>query len=174
LVSRPKRPGQEAERVEALEPLAIVDVTLGPTPDLLHLLWIHKEDLEATRLQPLKKWDPIDAGGFEGDRRDAAPREPIGQGFQVGGERPEAAHRLGIINGGHRHKMRFRPDVDPCGMQVDGGQVWWESGSRLRGFRLAWRHNHLHNNMVRKAAVGAGAAPLQHSSKRDQGQACHQ
>ena len=52
LVGRPKRTGQEAERVEALYPLAIVDVTLRPAPDLLDLLRIHEEHLEAARLQP--------------------------------------------------------------------------------------------------------------------------
>jgi hypothetical protein len=174
LVGRPKRPGQEAERVAALEPLAIGDVTLGSSPDLLDLLRLPEEDLATARLQPLKERAPIDAGGFEGNRRDAAHGEPIGQGFQIGRVRPAAAYGLGIVPRGHGHTMRFRPDVDACCMQVDGGQWRREGRSSLGGFLRAWRHNHLHNSTVRGgAAVGAGAAELQHSSQRDQVQTCH-
>ena len=43
--------------MEALEPLAIMDVTFGPSLDLLDLLWIDKKDREATRLEQLKKRD---------------------------------------------------------------------------------------------------------------------
>ena len=48
---------------------------------------------------------------------------------KAAGVRPDAAHGLRIGTRGERHKMRFRPDVDACRMQGDGGQVWWESGS---------------------------------------------
>jgi hypothetical protein len=137
LVSRPKRPGEEAKGVEALEPLAIVHVTLGSAPDLLDLLRIDEKHLEATGLQQLKEGDPIDACRFQGYGRDATHHQPGGSGFQISCVRSETTHGLGIVTRGHGDKMRFRPDVDACRMQVDGGQLRWEGGRGLRGFALA-------------------------------------
>ena len=51
LVSRPKRTGEETKGVEALYPLAIVDVTLGSAPDLLDLLRIYEKHLVKSGIQ---------------------------------------------------------------------------------------------------------------------------
>src|SRR6266545_6049900 len=60
LISRPEGASEQPEGVEALNPLAVMHVTFGPALDLLDLLRIDQEDLEATRLEQLKERDPID------------------------------------------------------------------------------------------------------------------
>jgi hypothetical protein len=137
--------------VEALDPRAIVDVTLGSASDLLDLLGIHAEALAAACLQELKERNPIDARRFEGNGRDAACGSPVCQGFPVRRVRPQAAHGLRVVTRGHGDTMRFRPDGDARRMQISGSQLRREGGSGLRGFALAWRHNHLHNSPVRGA-----------------------
>jgi hypothetical protein len=125
LVGRPERTREEAEGVETLDPLAIMDVACGAALDLLYLLRIDEEDLEATRLQEFKEWDPIDASGFLRDGRDATRGEPVRQGFQVGRVGAETAHRLGVITGRDRDKMGFGPDVNARSMQVSGRELRW-------------------------------------------------
>ena len=153
--------------MQPLDPLAIMHIAFGAPLDLLHLLRVDEEDLEAARLQELKKGDPIDAGRFEGHGSDATRQQPVGKGVQVSGIGAEAAHRLGIITGRDRHEMGFGPDVDARRMQIDGCQLRWEGG--LGGGRLVLGHGGLHNASGRSEAAGAGAARLKHSSKRDQG-----
>ena len=98
-------------------------VTFGPALDLLDLLRIDQEDLEATRLEQRKERDPRDPGRFEGDCRDRTRDSPGGDSFQVGGKGTETAHRLRVITGRDCHKVGFSPDVDACGMQVGGREL---------------------------------------------------
>ena len=60
LVCGPKRTGQEAEGMQALDPLAVMHVAFGSALDFLDLLRVDQEHLEAPRLQQLKEGNPID------------------------------------------------------------------------------------------------------------------
>ena len=132
--------------MEPLPPLAVVDSALGPPVDLLHLVRIDQEHLEATGLQELNQRDPVDPGRFQGNSRDPARGQPVGQGLSVDRVRTKAAHRLGIVTQGNRHVVRFRPHVAPRRMQVDGGSWGWEGGLRARLLRLASSHGCLRHH----------------------------
>jgi len=71
LIRRPERTRQQPTGREALEPLAVLHVTCGPALDVLDLLWVDQEHLEATGLKQLKEGDPIDPSGFHRDRGDS-------------------------------------------------------------------------------------------------------
>jgi len=137
------RAGQSTKGMEPLPPLAVVDIARGPPVDLLHLWRIDQEHLAATGLQELNQRDPVDPGRFQGDGRDPARGQPVGQGLSVDRGRTTAAPRLGIVTRGNRHVVRFRPHVDPRRMQVDGGSWGWAGGLRARMLRLASGHGGL-------------------------------
>ena len=146
LVRGTKRPGQEAEGMQALDPLAVMHVACGPTFDLLDLLRVDQEHLEATRLQQLKERDPIDPRRFHGDGGDRALGQPSRQGVEVGRRGRKATHRLGIIAGGDRHIRGFGPNVDARRVEVGSRPLRRECRLGAGLFLLAWGHGHLHKS----------------------------
>jgi hypothetical protein len=65
--------------MEPLQPLAVVDIVLGPPLDLLHVLRIDQQHLKAPALQELTQRDPLDPGRFQGHGRDPARGQPVSQ-----------------------------------------------------------------------------------------------
>ena len=57
LCASSKRRGQQAARVQVLQPLAVGDVRL-PAGHVLHMVRIHKADLDPARFEDLKERDP--------------------------------------------------------------------------------------------------------------------
>jgi hypothetical protein len=126
------RAGQEAKGLEPWSPRAGVDSTLGP-PRALRPRWrIDQEHRHAPGLQALTPRAPLDPGRFQGDGRDPARGQPVGHARDVDRVRATAAHRLGIVTGGHRPLRRFGPHVETRRVPVDGGQwggrAGWERG----------------------------------------------
>jgi len=74
---RSKAGAQQAIRVKALQPLRIAHVCLA-TRHMLGVTGIDQKYLEATLVEQFINRDPVDAGRFHNDRRDAAFSEPIG------------------------------------------------------------------------------------------------
>ena len=116
LIRGAKGAGQQTEGLEPLPPLAVMDITCGPPPDLPYLWRVDQQPLEPPALQSLKAGEPIDSCRFQGDRGDTTPGQPVGQGGSVDGVRPKVAHRLRIVTRGHRHIMGFGPHVDARGV----------------------------------------------------------
>ena len=112
---RAEGPPQEADGMEVLEPLAVLDIRL-PARDVLDVAGVHQADLNAAGLQDLVQGDPVDARGLHGDGGDAALREPRGHGEQILGEGPEAPDRL-------RVPVKRHADVELGGADVDRRRV---------------------------------------------------
>jgi hypothetical protein len=66
--------------MEPLPPLAVMDLTFGPPPDLPYLLRVDQPHLEPPTRQSLKEGDPRDSRRFQGDRGDPTQGQPVGQG----------------------------------------------------------------------------------------------
>jgi hypothetical protein len=143
LVWGAERASQQANGLEPWPPLAVVDSTLRPPRDLLHRWRIDQPHLNAPARQELKPRTPRDPSRFQGHGRDPARGPPVGQALSIDRVRATAAHRLGVVTGGHRHNMRFGPHVNACGPQVDGGQLGWERGLGARRLRRAVGHGRL-------------------------------
>ena len=146
---------------------------------------IDQEDLEPLGLEQLVQGDPVDAGRFQGDGRDAAVGQPVGQGLQVGGAGAEAATGRASGSGGDGDRVAAKAEVNAAGVAVadqarthgtplrpwrvrphsPGGSGGCGRGGRgtgsrgLAGFVLAARHGGLHNTGVgtepREAGGGA-------------------
>jgi hypothetical protein len=74
--------------MELLDPLAVEDVGLAPGHSL-QLSGIDEPHLEAARTEELEEGDPVHAGGLHRHGLDATPGQPVGQGVEIRGERPE-------------------------------------------------------------------------------------
>src|SRR5262249_15263095 len=70
---------------------------------------------------------------------DAAVSQPVSEGFEVGGESPKPADRLGISVGGDANPMDAVVDVDPGGVGILNGQ-----GRARLGRGLGRAHEGLH------------------------------
>jgi hypothetical protein len=173
VVRRPEGSRQQAKGGSALPPLTVMHSTLRPPVEAVHLLGIDQEDLATTCLQQLAEGDPLDTGRVQRDRRAAPGGYPVGQRLPVGRAGPNAAYRLGGVRRWHRDIMGVCPDVDACGVSVDGSQWWWERACGLRLCLLAWCPGRLHPSLGRDRAASAGAAGWKHAAKRDQVSACH-
>ena len=113
--------GQQAVGVELLQPLAILDVGLA-AGKVFDVVGVDQADVQSVGFQDLGDRDPVDAGGFHGDRGDAAGDQPAGEGVEVLGEAEEASDRVGITIGGNGHEELLGADVDAGGVGVD--QAW--------------------------------------------------
>ena len=76
-IRRPKAPAQQAHEMEISNPLAVRHIAL-PARYVLDVAGIHEADLQASGLQDLEDWDPVNARGFHGDARHATRLEPVG------------------------------------------------------------------------------------------------
>lgn len=108
---------QEANRVEILEPLAVLHVAL-PARDVLDVAGFHQTDLDAARLQDLEEGDPVHPGGLHGHGGHAALLEPVREGVQVLREGPEAPDGLRVAIERHTDVDLGGPDVDARGVRV--------------------------------------------------------
>ena len=61
LILRPERGCQQSIAMQALNPLAIEHIGLGPARDLPGLPRIHQEHLEAAAFEEFEQRDPVDA-----------------------------------------------------------------------------------------------------------------
>ncbi len=96
--------------MQLLDPLRVVDVCLAAR-DVLRVTRIDEHDIEATSLENLEHWYPIDTGRLHRDGGDAQSYEPVGQPVQITREAPERPHGLRVKLRGHRDDMKRCPDV---------------------------------------------------------------
>jgi hypothetical protein len=136
--------GQQTKGMAPLPPLAGVDITVGPPPDLPYLWRVDPQHLEPPARQSLNEGDPRDPRRFQGDGGDTTPGQPVGHGCSVDRVRPKAAHRLRIVTRGHRPIMRFGPHVDARGVSIDGSELGWESRLRASQRWLPLSHDDRH------------------------------
>src|SRR5262249_9684064 len=122
LVGKPEGLLQQARAVQPLNPLTIVDISLGTPLGMGYGSGVDQEDAKAAPFQQFVQGDPGDAGGFQGDGIDAAVSQPVSEGFEVGGESPKPADRLGISVGWDANPMDAVVDVDPGGVGILNGQ----------------------------------------------------
>jgi hypothetical protein len=111
--------------MQALNPLRIQDVGLGARAATRKLPRFHQVDLEALRFKELEQRDPVDTGGFQSDRLDAALLQPSGELFKIGGVGAELADWVGVA-------VRWDADLMHVGMNVDSGRVWVDNIERRR------------------------------------------
>jgi hypothetical protein len=123
-------PGEQPVGVQALQPLAIEPISLGPSRSALGLTRIDQEDLHPTGFQEFKEGNPVNAGRFHGDSGHTAVNEPVGQGVEVGGAGAETAHGLRVAPRGHGHPVLGFTDVDTGGVGVANLECIGEHGPR--------------------------------------------
>ena len=116
---------EQADAVQVLQPLAVLHVGLAGG-HVLDVAGVGQDHLEPPRLQNLEERNPVHPGGFHGHGPDAAGHQPVGQQVQGGGVGGEAAHRLRVALGRHRH------EVDG-GAQVDTGSIGTLDGTYPHG-----------------------------------------
>jgi hypothetical protein len=78
LGGRMKRIPEQPVGVQLQEPLAFLHVALAPG-QVLGVPRVDQIDLEAARLEDFVHGDPLDPGGLQGDGRDTALQEPVGE-----------------------------------------------------------------------------------------------
>jgi hypothetical protein len=88
---------------------------------------LDQQHFEAARFQQLQQRDPVDAGRFHDDGPDAAGRQSLGQGGEVGRAGAEGTNirrQVGRVVGGQRRGV-FCRDSNPMdvGVDVDAGCV---------------------------------------------------
>ena len=118
-IRRPKRGTQEAVGMQALDPLRVEHVRLRAHAAPRKLSRLHQVDLEALRFQQLEQRDPIDTGGLQSDRRDAALLQPRGELMKIGGVGAELADGVGVAVCRDADHMHVGMDVDSGCVPVD-------------------------------------------------------
>ncbi len=97
---RPERSAQQTYRMQILQPLTVGNIRFAPR-HVLHVARVDQHDSETSRLQDLKKRNPVDSRRFHRHRLYVAGLQPIRSGVQVFGKRREMPYRLRIAI--HRH-----------------------------------------------------------------------
>jgi hypothetical protein len=80
---------------------------------------VHKDDVEAARLQNFEDRDPVDAGGFHRHMRHPTRGEPIGEPVQIAGKRGERTDRRRVPIGWNGDEVFGRATVDPGGVRME-------------------------------------------------------
>ena len=124
-IGRPKRRTQETVGMQALDPLGVEHVRLRARAATRKLPWFHQIDLEALRFEELEQRNPVDAGGFQSDRLDAALLQPCDDLVKIGGVGAELADWVGVA-------VRRDADHMHVGMNVDSGRVRVDDIERRR------------------------------------------
>jgi hypothetical protein len=159
---RAERGPQEADSVQVLEPLTVLDIGLPPR-DILHVPCVHQADLQAAGLQDLIQGDPVHARGLHGHGSHAALLQPGGQRPQVRREGPEAPDGLRVA-------VQRHADVDLGGADVDARRV--RGADRQGGSSGCARVASGHGVSLVRGKAMAGRRPRScengwYSSKRD-------
>jgi hypothetical protein len=128
LIVRAEGPGEQPVSVQALEPLTVEPIGLRSTGGALRLTGVDQQDLQASRFQELKEGNPVDASRFHSDSGHATVNEPVGQGVEVGGERAETAHGLGVATRWHGDPVLSFADVDARSVGVADLEGFGEHG----------------------------------------------
>src|SRR5262245_7909576 len=115
---RTEAAAQQTDAVQLPDPLTVADIALAAW-DVLDVPSVHEYRLQTARFQDLVDRDPVDAGGFHGDRGNATGNEPVGEALQVAREGLERTYRIGVAIGGYGHVVLSRPAVDPGCIGVD-------------------------------------------------------
>src|SRR5208283_2114380 len=124
-IRRPKRGTQETVGMQALDPLCVQYVRLRARAATRKLPRFDQVDLEALRLKKLEQRDPVDTGGFQSDRLDAALLQPRDDLLKIGGVGAELADWVGVTVGGDADHMHV-------GMHIDSGRVRVDDMERRR------------------------------------------
>jgi hypothetical protein len=110
LLIGPKGSGEQADAVEAVDPLAVPAIGLGAASNLLGVTGIDQQHLEAVRLEQFVQRNPVDARRFHGDRGDLMLMQIGQQRPQTIGVRREFAD-VGRFVGTDADPVRPRADV---------------------------------------------------------------
>ena len=124
-IGRPERRSQETVGMQALDPLGVEHVRLGPRTATRKLPWFHQIDLETLRFEELEQGNPVDAGGFQSDRLDTTLLQPSDDLVKIDGVGAELADRVGVA-------VRRDADHMHVGMDVDSGRVRVDDMERRR------------------------------------------
>ena len=111
--------------MQALDPLRVEHVGLGACAATRQLARFHQVDLEALRFQQLEQSNPVDTGGFQSDRLDAALLQPRDDLLKIGGVGAELADWVGVAVGGDADHVHV-------GMHIDSGRVRVDDMQRRR------------------------------------------
>src|SRR5437588_8946701 len=99
LLRRAKRPGQQTDRVEILQLLAVFDIALKIVASAVTR--VDQQNIKPMGFQDLVQWNPVDPGGFHRDGFDSALFEPGDHFDQVSCIGPKDADRLCTAVGRH-------------------------------------------------------------------------
>src|SRR5262249_11113249 len=123
---------QQAVGVQALGPVAMEGVGLGPALDAAGVGGGHQDDREAPRFQKGEEGLPVDARGLQGDGGDAVVLQPVGEGLQAVGVGVELGDLRGAVRQGRcRGPVAAQAEIDAAG--VAGGGWGGGGGRRARG-----------------------------------------
>jgi len=99
------------------DPLRVLDVGLAAR-DGLDVLGVDHEELETGRLEEVVRRLPVHARGLHRDMRDGLPQEPVREGKEVGGHRPEGA-RLATVGGDDARGDALLVDIEAAAALVE-------------------------------------------------------
>jgi hypothetical protein len=108
--------------VQATQPLRVAHVGLAAWY-MFGVARVDQHHLEPALLEYLIGGDPVDAGGFHGDRSYPARLEPVGQTVQVAREGAEGADRFWIASLSDCCHVHGGADVDCGGIGMYRGYV---------------------------------------------------
>ena len=114
--------------MQPLDPLGIQDVRLGAGTAVFELPRLDQIDFETFRFEQLKEGDPVDAGGFQGDRGDALSAKVGDDGLEIGGVGAEVADQAGA----DADDVQVGVDIDAGGVRMLYGE---RGGAVLQGAR---------------------------------------
>ena len=120
---RPERSAQQTYRMQILQPLTVGNIRFAPR-HVLHVARVDQHDSETSRLQDLKKRNPVDSRRFHRHRLYVAGLQPIRSGVQVFGKRREMPYRLRIAIHRHGDINLRRPYVHTGSIRVQTMQHW--------------------------------------------------
>jgi hypothetical protein len=80
---------------------------------------IDQLDLKPALFEHLEQGNPVDPGRLHHHGVNLTLPQPLGQGVEIGRERPELLHRLLIAIGGHRYPVRLRPHLNPGCIEIE-------------------------------------------------------